>query len=286
MGALKKKFIYQENDDQDTLYIVRNHSGQNFEVEGREQLENLVKETNVKEIFVKKFNGDSASTIENKLSFLGPIENEMELKKLVDKKVEKTPKIYHRFFSISNNSEIFRLGKLYSEDIEVGMKYFCFASDGDIETLVKAQFGLVAYFNFHARKTITVLATSSEIIEWGKHIELTEDQIIDDKKNNGSYKVYVGEGIVLVDIFSFRSHIKETPSVLMQKFLSDSEIVFCSLPGVEDIEKNAKRYFDIIQNVDNITIVAKRERTSIKSIAKLVKRLKNYDVSIKGAMYE
>lgn len=286
MGVPKKENLPGKSDTDKELYIVRNDRGENYEVIGNDALSELMEKTSVKEIFVKKSSRDVADTIESKLSFMGAVDNEEDLKVILDKEVDKTPQIYNRFFSITNNSEIFRIGKLYSQDVEMGMRYFAFAADGDIESLVKAQFGLVAYFNFHIRKTITILATAKEIEEWGKRIDLTEENIVEDKKNCGSYRVHVGEGIVLVDIFSFKSKINEQPPILMQKFLNDAEVVFCSLPGVRDLERNAKRYFEILQNVDNVTIVAKRESSSLKSVGKLIKKLENYNVTIKGAMYE
>lgn len=270
-----------------SLYIVKDHEGQKHEALGQEELNTLLKRTSAKEIYIQRYTTEGEGALENKLSFHGPMETKnSEFIDSLKQKVEKTSIIYNRFFSIQNNSEIFRIGKIYCEDIEMGMKYFCFSSDGNAKSLVKAQYGLVAFFNLHSQKTVTVLASAKEIGEWKKLCDFSEEKIIEDRKNGGSYKAWISEGIVLVDYFSFRAYEKKSKSVLVNELLSNSEISFCSLPSVKDLEKNTKKYFEIIQNVDSVTLIAQNGKTSLASMKRLVKRMKNYNVEIKGVLHE
>lgn len=303
-------------------YILKDSSGTNFKTNNEKEVANLLENRNITEVVVEevKYSGArrSAFQVENSpeakekisknfsgllsLDYERMLNNDskellenIEHKDLVhtdteevevsrETYVKRSSQIYQRFFKIKNNSEVFKIGKSFLSDYSSGMKCFGFSSDGSSESLVKAQYGIASFFNFYSHMKVLIVASKEEIEEWQKLCSFDEPKEVYDKTLEINYLVWETEGISLIEYSSVQSKTDSFAYDFMDRLVVNSDVTLCSFPNVKELESNIGIYFQVLQRVDNLSLVLRKEMSKLKQVRKLVDNFVNYKVKIKGVI--
>ncbi len=303
-------------------YILKDSSGTNFRTNSEKDVADLLENRNITEVVVEevKFSGArrSAFQVENspeeksKISknFSGLLSLDYEkmlnndTKQLLEsvehdgvlsldseeveisreRYVKRTNKIYQRFFRIKNNSEIFKIGKSFLADYSNGMKCFGFSSDGNTESVVKTQYGVASFFNFYSHMRVLIVASKEEIEEWKRICAFDDPREVYDKALDINYLMWETEGISLIEYSSVTSKTENVSYDFMDRLVVNSDVTLCSFPDVKELEGNIGIYFQVLQRVDNLSLVLRKEYSRLKQVKKLVENFVNYKVVIKGVI--
>lgn len=302
-GNAKKQSIKIENSPshkktikRSQLELVKSTSVSNIPLALKyEKILNLDLQEIEKSIPIKKmFKGismvkaiDESLNVKTKEKIDGVVINKEKNETLLlsKKKVTKSHESLNKnFFKIKNNSELFKVGKSFMNDFDQGKRCFGFSSNGNNEEMINTLYGISSFFNYYNHTTVLMFVSDVELNGLRKISSFGEAHNIQDEVLGLDYDIYKTDELSIVSYSSLLKKHKSKAYDLVDKLTKQSGVSLCSLPEINEIDQNIDLYFQILQRIDNISLIIKKNNTKVNDVQKLMESLKNYKVDIKGVL--
>jgi hypothetical protein len=189
-----------------------------------------------------------------------------------------------KFFKVKNNSELFKIGKSFLSDYKEGKRCFGFSSGGNVDGMIRSLFGIAIFFNYYNHTNVLMFVSDNELKDLQKLGNFSNKKTIHDIVLDVEYEIWESQGISVISYSSLIKSNKSKAYDLIDKLTKEAGVSLCSLPKVEDIDKQIDLYFQILQRVDNLSLIVKKNNSKINKVQTLIETLKNYKVKIKGVL--
>lgn len=198
--------------------------------------------------------------------------------------IRKSSSIYKNFFRMKNNSEVFKLGKGFLTDYSAGKKCFGFSAMGNTSNMVNTMYGVASFFNFYCHLGGLLFMNDAEFEEISKYIPFKSSMHYDDILEK-DYCLWEAEGMSVITYSTFDSDSRGRVFDFIERQTLRGEVVLCSLPSSEVLLSEIELFFQVLQKMDNVSFVVKKNQSSLSDIKKSVSFLDNYKVKIKGIIF-
>lgn len=198
-------------------------------------------------------------------------------------------KIAAAYYLVQNHLELYKLGMLYLEDFKAGLKSFAFNQVALESDQDKTILGIASFFSNHINVQPLVVTPKFENHYLSKFVGKVECKYRSVEGENVSFKQLVADGIHFIEEDEIKRVAGRLKNINLEGFLriliKDAEIVLWDLPSMKKMDEMKEIYFPMIQAVENVSLLVKKDKTSYSVVKTLEDYFSKYGVSIKGLIF-
>jgi len=205
---------------------------------------------------------------------------------------ELTDKIANYFARVSNNDELFKIGKKFMAEFKSGVKNFAITSTGYKNSQQRTILAVVCYFDYADQYRIAVI---SDQLRNGVFNELVKDSTPKNYQLN-----HFGDHI---DYHSFQHHVdfidyaelqriydehmySKTFDFEVKSILDKYDIIFWDVPELEKMKMNLQFNYRLSHFYDSLTMIVSPTASSGKKVEKVKKFFNNFNINLTGILLE
>lgn len=205
---------------------------------------------------------------------------------------ELTDKIATYFSRVSNNDELFKIGKKFMEEFKAGVKNFAITSTGYKNSQQRTILAIVCYFDYADQYRIAVI---SDQLKNGVFDELVKDSTeknyqlnhFGDHVNYRSFQHHVDfiDYAELLRIYDEHMYSK-TFDFEVKSILDKYDIVFWDVPELDKMKMNLQFNYRLSHFYDSLTMIVSPTASSGKKVEKVKKFFNNFNINLTGILLE
>ncbi len=205
---------------------------------------------------------------------------------------ELTDKIASYFSRVSNNDELFKVGKKFMAEFKSGVKSFAVTSTGYKNSQQRTILAVVCYFDYADQYRIAVV---SDHLRHGVFDELVKDATPKNYQLN-----HFGDHI---EYHSFQHHVdfidyaelqrvyddhmySKTFDLEVKSILDKYDIVFWDVPEIEKMKMNLQFNYRLSHFYDSLTMIVSPTASSGAKVEKVKKFFNNFNLNLSGILLE
>jgi hypothetical protein len=203
-----------------------------------------------------------------------------------------TDKMASYLSRISNNDELFRIGKSFMAEYNKGVKSFAITSTGYKNSQQRTILGLCCYFDYVDQYRIAIV---SDRLKHGVFDELIKDAVpkqyqlgrAGDQVNYLSYHHHFDflDYAELMRIYDEHLYSK-TFDFEVKTILDYYDIILWDVPELETMKLNLQFNYRISHFYESLTMIVSPSASSGKKVESVKKFFNNYNVNLSGILFE